>query len=137
MDQQPVNASSPNWPQIVGLAGRQGWIVLVAAGVAAVIGFAWSQIQTPQNRSSAVISLNPISDDLGRAPATEAAVAEQIDILMSSTTAERVVADIGLPVRAEFKHNTLDTTNIRITGCSGRFVPRFMPSGPLTVDCSV
>ncbi len=115
------NAPAPiDTRQVVTLL-RKGWMVIVlVAGVATVVALAWSLLQTPMYRSTAVVSLNPVvgMDSVSGATVSAGAVQSQLDLIAAGSTADIVVERIGSPAQASAARASVETPNIAITGVS-------------------
>lgn len=81
---------------VLNIARRRGWIILLAAALTAASAYAFSKLQTPIYQSTVLISVRPSRPDLGTTETAKRFLRNYVAELQTSTYARKVIEVLGL-----------------------------------------
>lgn len=81
---------------VLNIAHRRGWIILLAAALTAASAYAFSKLQTPIYQSTVLISVRPSRPDLGTTETAKRFLRNYVAELQTSTYARKVIDVLGL-----------------------------------------
>ncbi|MBL8045095.1 MAG: hypothetical protein JNL09_01060 [Anaerolineales bacterium] len=81
---------------VLNIARRRGWIILLAAALTAASAYAFSKLQTPIYQSTVLISVRPSRPDLGTTETAKRFLRNYVAELTTSTYARKVIEVLGL-----------------------------------------
>lgn len=81
---------------VLNIARRRGWIILLAAALTAASAYAFSKLQTPIYQSTVLISVRPSRPDLGTTETAKRFLRNYVAELQTSTYARKVIDVLGL-----------------------------------------
>jgi capsular polysaccharide biosynthesis protein len=86
---------------VLNIARRRGWIILLAAALTAASAYAFSKLQTPIYQSTVLISVRPSRPDLGTTETAKRFLRNYVAELQTSTYARKVIDVLGLDTTSD------------------------------------